>query len=145
MPPKSIHMRVPLSTIFTRALSQCGQRSTIPAPRKACIAPTGPAAPQLPQIMVAVVISTANTSPSMPATALPSSINSSMSASRRPEPLGLDLLRLVPQVYQRLGDSFDEWRRAADVDARPFGWARADLRQHAGVDAARVASPAGRL
>jgi hypothetical protein len=50
--------------------------------------------PQLPHIMAAVVISTANTSPSMPATALASSINSSISASRRPEPLGLDLLRL---------------------------------------------------
>ena len=60
MPLKFIHMRVPSSTIFIRALSQCGQRSTIPAPRKTCIAPTAPAAPQLPHIMVAVVISTAN-------------------------------------------------------------------------------------
>ena len=59
--------------------------------------PDRPAAPQPPQVPVVVVISTANTSPSMPATALPSSINSSMSASCRPEPLGLDVLRLVPQ------------------------------------------------
>src|SRR5256886_74015 len=145
MPPKSIHMRVPSSTILTRAWSQCGQRSTIPAPRKTCAAPTGMAMPQLPQIMVAVVISTANTSPSMPATALPSSINSSISASRRPEPLGSDVLRLVPQVHQRLGHSFHEGRRAADVDTRPLGWARADLGQHVGIDAARVAGPAGRL
>src|SRR6266516_860592 len=145
MPPKSIHMRVPLSTIFTRALSQCGQRSTIPAPRKACIAPTGPAAPQLPQIMVAVVISTANTSPSMPATALPSSINSSMSASRRPEPLRRDVLRLVAEAHQRLAHGLDAWRRAADVAARPLGWARADLGEHTGVDAARISRPAGRL
>src|SRR5580700_9788531 len=138
MPLKSIHMRVPASTIFTKALSQCGQRSTIPAPRKTCIAPTAPTAPQSLHIMVAVVISTANTSPSMPATALPSSINSSISASRRPEPLGLDLLRLVPQVHQRLGHSFDERRGAADVDARPLGGARPDFRQHASVHAARV-------
>src|SRR5436190_5621142 len=135
MPAKSIHMRVPLSTIFTRAWSQCGQRSTIPAPRKACIAPTAADSPQLPQVPVAVVISTANTSPSMPATALPSSISSSMSASRRPEPLGLDVLRLVSEVHQCLGHGLDEWRRAADVDARLLGWARADLGQHAGVDA----------
>src|SRR6266516_1897986 len=122
MPPKSIHMRVPLSTIFTRALSQCGQRSTIPAPRKTCIAPTAPAAPQLPHVPVAVVISTANTSWSTPATALPSSINSSMSASRRPEPLGLDLLGLVPEVHQRLGHGLDERRRSANVDVRPLLW-----------------------
>src|SRR5260370_37883569 len=141
MPPKSIHMRVPPSTIFTRALSQCGQRSTTPAPRKTCVAPTAPAMPQLPQIMVAVVISTATTSPSMPATALPSSINSSISASHRPEPLGLDVLRLVPQVHQRLGHSFDERRRAAHVDARPLGGAWADPRPHVGSDTARGAPP----
>src|SRR6266550_3534586 len=143
MPPKSIHMRVPFSTILTRAWSQCGQRSTIPAPRKTCAAPTGMAMPQLPQIMVAVVISTANTSPSMPATALPSSISSSMSVSRRPEPLGLDVLRLVAEVHQRLGHGLDEGCRAADVDVRPLLWARADLGQHAGVDAARVAGQPG--
>src|SRR5260370_2496279 len=145
MPPKLIHMRVPSSTIFATALSQFGQRMTIPAPRKTCIAPTAPDVPQLPHVMVAVVISTANTSPSMPATALPSSINSSISAPRRPEPFGLDRLGLVPEVHQRLGRSLDERRRAADIDARPFGGARGDPGERFPGDPARVPRPAGRL
>src|SRR5215813_8517689 len=145
MPPKFIHMRVPSSTIFATMLSQFGQRMTIPAPRKTCIAPTAPALRQLPHVMVAVVISAVNTCPRMPATALPSSISSSISAPRRPEPFGLDRLGLVPEVYQRLGRGLDERRRAADVDARPFGRTRADLREHRRVDAARIACPAGRL
>src|SRR5262249_49877322 len=145
MPPKFIHMPVPPSTIFATTLSQFGQRITIPAPRKTCIAPTAPEVPQLPHVMVAVVISAANTCPSMPATALPSSINSSISAPRRPEPFALDRLRRVPETHQRLGRSLDERRRATDIDARPFGWARADLREHLRVDAARIARPTGRL
>src|SRR5690348_10286913 len=144
MPPKFTHMRVPSLTIFATALSQSGQRMTIPAPRKTCIAPTAPDAPQLPHVMVAVVISTANTSESMPATALPSSINSSISASRWPEPFGLDRPGLVPEAHQCLGRSLDERRWATDIDVRPFGGARADLREHLRVDAARIARPAGR-
>src|SRR5690349_13413904 len=139
MPPKFSQMRVPSSTIFATVLSQFGQRMTIPAPRKTCIAPTAPEVPQLPHVMVAVVISTANTSESMPATAFPSSINSSISASRWPEPFGLDRLGPVPEAHQRLGRSLDERRRAADIDQWPFGRARADLREHLRVDAARVA------
>src|SRR5215475_1366592 len=145
MPPKFIHMPVPPSTIFATTLSQFGQRITIPAPRKTCIAPTAPEVPQLPHVMVAVVISAANTCPSMLETALPSSINSSISPSRRPEPFGLDRLRRVPETHQRLGRSLDERRRATDVDARPFGGAGADLREHLRVDAARIAGPAGWL
>src|SRR5260370_22648554 len=75
----------------------------------------------------------------------PSSINSSISASRWPEPFGLDRLGLVPEVYQRLGSSLDERRRATDIDERPFGGAPADLRAPLRVDAARIARPAGRL
>ena len=56
MPPKFIHMRVPSSTIFATTLSQFGQRMTIPAPRKTCIAPTAPQVPQLPHVTAAVVI-----------------------------------------------------------------------------------------
>src|ERR687895_1419377 len=144
-PGKLIHMRVRSSTIFTRGLSQCGQRRTIPAPRKTWIAPTALVAPQLPQVAIAVVISTANTSCSRPATALPSSISSSISASRRSEALGLDSSRLVPEVYQRLRHGLHERRRTAHVDARPLGRAGADLGQHLRVDAARLARPTGRL
>src|ERR687891_679648 len=119
-PGKLIHMRVRSSTIFTRGLSQCGQRRTIPAPRKTWIAPTASVAPQLPQVAIAVVISTANTSRSKPAIAFPSSINASasISAPSRSEALGLDSLRVVPQVYQRLCHALHERRRAADVNTR---------------------------
>src|SRR5918992_4810840 len=146
-PGKPIHMRVRSSTIFTRGLSQCGQRRTIPAPRKTWIAPTASVAPQLPQVAIAVVISTANTSRSKPAIAFPSSINASasISAPSRSEALGLDSLRVVPQVYKRLCHALHERRRAADVNTRLLVRARADLREHLGVDAARVARPTGRL
>src|ERR1700745_4248914 len=127
MPPQFSQRRVPSSTIFATVLSQFGQRMTIPAPRKTCIAPTAPEVPQLPHVMVAVVISTANTSESMPDTALPSSINSSISAPRRPDPFGLDRLGPVPEAHQRLGRSLDERRRAADIDARPVRRDRGDL------------------
>src|SRR5438105_7672126 len=94
---------------------------------------------------MAAVISTAKTSCSRPATAFPSSISESISASCRSEALGLHLSRLVPELHERLGHDLDERRGAADVDVWPLRGARADLREHLGVDAAREASPAGRL
>src|SRR5207248_1273297 len=107
-------------------------------------APTGSVAPHPAQVPIAVVISTANTSCSTPATALPSSISLSISASRRSEAFGLDRRRIVPEADERRRHSLDERRRAADVDVRALGGIEADLGQHLGVDAARVAAPAGR-
>src|SRR5439155_2013059 len=82
---------------------------------------------------------------SRPATAFPSSINASISASRRSEALGLDSQRLVAELHEGFCNCFDERRRAAHVDLRPLGRRRPDLRQHLGVDAPRVAAPAGPL
>src|ERR671919_3039946 len=110
-------MRAPPSAIVTRALSQCGQRMTMPAPRKTWSAPTASVAPQVLHVAIAVVISTANTSWRRPATALPSSVSASISASRRSEALGLDPGGLVPERHERLGDGLDERGRTADVDA----------------------------
>src|SRR4026209_1351050 len=117
----------------------------MPAPRKTCVAPIASAAPQLPQVAIAVVISTANTSCSNPATAFPSSISGSISASRWSEAFGLDRLRVVSEADERLGHVLDERRRPADVDQWALGGARADLGQHLRVDPAGVARPAGRL
>src|SRR5918998_951176 len=100
-------------------------------------------APQLPQVPSAVVISTANTSRSSPATAFPSSINASTSSSRRSEAFCLDRLRVVPELYERLGGGLDKRGRTADVDTRPLRLARADPGQHLGVDASGVSRPAG--
>lgn len=46
------------------------------------------------------------------ATALPSTIKSSISAARRPEPLSPELLRLVTEVHLRLSYGLDERRQA---------------------------------
>src|SRR6188508_1959559 len=90
-------------------------------------------------------MSAPNTSWSRPATALPSSISLSISASRRSEALCLDSLRGVPEVHERFCDGLGERGRTADVDARPLGWARADFGQHLGVDQTRMTSPTRRL
>ena len=87
------------------------------------------------QVPTAVVISTANTSCSRPATALPSSISSSISASGGSEAFGLDRSRLVSEPHERLGHGLDERRRPAGVETRPLGrrWARprrASRRRH---------------
>src|SRR5438128_6209173 len=105
----------------------------------------GPAAPQLAQVPTAVVISTANTSCSRPATALPSSISSSISASCGSEAFGLDRSRLVSEPHERLGHGLDERRRPAGEETRLLGWSGRDLGQHLGVDTSRVAFPPGRL
>jgi hypothetical protein len=77
------------------------------------MAPSGSEAPQVAHVPIAVVISAANTSWSMPPTALPSSIRASISTSRRSEALGLDLVRLVADAHERLGHGFHEGGGAA--------------------------------
>src|SRR6516164_10279821 len=109
------------------------------------MAPTGSAAPQVAQVPIAVVISTANTSCSRPATALPSSISSSISASGGSEAFGLDRPRLVTELHEGLGHSLDERCRSTRVETRLLGWSWPDLSQHFGVDTPRVARPSRRL
>src|SRR6478609_236891 len=145
MPERSIHSRSSPRTILTSGLSQCGQRMTNPAPRYTCVAPIAPAAPHAAHVPVAVVTSTANTSCNRPATALPSSMPASISASSRAEAFGLDCSRVMPKPNQRLCHRLDERRRAADVNAWSFGGARSDLREHFGIDAAGISSPPRRL
>ena len=53
--------------------------------------------------------------------------------------------RIVAELDERVCDGLDERRRAADVDARRARRAGADLREHLGVDAPRIARPAGGL
>src|SRR5690242_540984 len=64
------------------------------------------------------------------------------SASRRSEALCLDLVWLVSQTDERVCHGLDERRRSTDVDVRPVLCGRTHLRQHLGVDAARVPAPA---
>src|SRR5205823_14028256 len=97
------------------------------------------------QVPTAVVISTANTSCRRPATALPSSISSSISASGGSEAFGLDRSWLVPEPHERLGHGLDERRRPAGEETRLLGWSGRDLGQHLGVDASPAARPPGRL
>jgi hypothetical protein len=69
--------------------------------RKTWTAPTGALAPQWSQVPVAAS-SRAEDSCSRPATALPSSMSASISASRRSEAFGLDRVRLVPEPTSAL-------------------------------------------
>src|SRR5262245_1919275 len=144
-PAKLIHICLSLLTIVTSVPSQCAQRRTMPAPRKTWAAPTASLAPQWAQVPTAVVISTVNTSWSSPATALPSSMSESISASRGSETLCPDSSGIVPEPDERLCGGFDERGRAADVGARARGRGRADLAQHLRIETTGVSGPAGRL
>src|SRR5437763_14132512 len=132
-PPRWIHTRGSSVTIFIRTASQWGQRRTSPAPRYTWIAPTASVAPQVPHVPIAFVISTVNTSSSRPATAFPSSINASISSSRRSEALDPDPKRLVAERDERLRGRLRERRGATHVDLRALCRHRPHLRQHAGV------------
>ena len=75
-------------TIVTSALSQIGQRSTTPAPRKTWVAPTGSVAPLARDVPIAVVMSKKKTS----------------IAALGP----LNLMRFVPELDEGLCDRLDE-------------------------------------
>src|SRR5436190_19947628 len=135
-------MRVSDVTMVMSMASQCAQRSTVPAPRKTCTAPTASTEPQPSHVPIAVVISAPNTSRKSAAAALPSSISSSISSSRRAEPLGLDSCRLVAELDERACNGLDERRRPTDEDLRVLG---CDFREHLPLDPPRAARPPVRL
>src|SRR5207248_4651753 len=106
------------TTTVAATLPQPGQRSTVPAPAYARCAPIGCSSPQPSHTRRAVVISTAKTSCSSPATPFPSVCRSSISASSGSEAFGVDVARVVAQLDQQPRGLLDERGRAADVDVR---------------------------
>src|SRR6185369_13036357 len=87
-PIRSVQV-VPCSETNTiSTLSHEWQRTTVPSPgRYTASSATTLTAPQLPQVLIAMVMSAPNTSSSSPPIALPSSVFSSTSASRRHWPV----------------------------------------------------------
>src|SRR5215208_2192685 len=92
------------------------------------------------------VTSAPNTSVSSPATPLPSSQVSwaVISTSRRSEALGVDPVRRVAELDERVGDRLDEARRAAEEHQRALGRGRADGLEQLAVHAAIPAVPSCR-
>src|SRR5919108_4304818 len=104
--------------------------------------------PHASQRQRAAVISGTNSSPSTPASALPSTLSivnlpsSGVSCAGRSEAFGLHERRIEAELHKALRDRLDEPRRTADVRARVrLGHAP----EESGVDPSREAVPARRL
>src|SRR4051794_22356936 len=100
-------------------VSQLRQRTTRPgASTYARASPSAATLPHPSQRPRAAVSSSANTSLSIPAAALPSSSSTVTSPPCRAESLGSDAFGRVPERDECRRDGLDERRRAADEDAR---------------------------
>src|SRR3954471_16406793 len=141
--------RSPSSVICSAMSPHAGQRRTAPAPRYSRCAPTGLCWPHEPQPRSTVVISAANSSPSSPAIALPSShvacASALISSSRWPEAFGADRARRVAEADEEVGGALDEPGGTAHEHAWSGRRLRPDGGEHVGVDAAVVAGPLRRL
>src|SRR3970282_755503 len=104
----------------------------------------GATAPHVAQVATAVVTSETNTSPRIPAAAFPSRVISSMSASScRSKSFGPDVVGLVADGDEVVGDRFHEGGRATDIAARLVGWRPTGVREQVAVDSAPTTRPLG--